>query len=72
MEVILSTNNVFVKKSEVLMDSCSPATDGPAKEMLADMVCVCGGGEDACQCGSLCGSSLCRAFVLKGQQRRRN
>lgn len=23
MEVILSTNNVFVKKSEVLMDSCS-------------------------------------------------
>lgn len=44
MEVILSTNNVFVKKSEVLMDSCSThtdsqATDRAAKEMLADKTC---------------------------------
>lgn len=44
MEVILSTNNVFVKKSEVLMDSCSvrgqPGNGTSAREMLADTVCV--------------------------------
>lgn len=43
MEVILSTNNVFVKKSEVLMDSCSvrgqPGNGTSAREMLADTVC---------------------------------
>lgn len=46
MEVILSTNNVFVKKSELLMDSCS--THGQPSNRRACQgdasrygVCVC-------------------------------
>lgn len=51
MEVILSTNNVFVKKSEVLMDSCS-AHGQPSNRRAcqgdAHRYCVC-----VCTCVSV-------------------